>query len=102
SVSASDQSTALWTSSRLDVVRSDLICWASPSRSSDTNADEPNTTIRVSGGECSINRLAADSVASLGLSLGLATLLANPPLTATARTWWPFLSAAASFGPGNP
>src|SRR4051812_19524156 len=106
SVSASAQSTALWTSSMLDAASPERSCCASCRMVSDANADEPNTTIRVSGGECSESRGAG--VAGLAgsgfsdLSCGLATALVNPPDTATAITWLPFLSAATSLGPANP
>src|ERR1051325_4666313 len=78
-----------------DLVSSESSCCTR----SDTNVDEPNTTMRVSGGECSISRVVA---ALWSVFSGLATLLANPPTIETAMTWLPFLSAGRSLGTGKP
>src|ERR1051325_1895627 len=78
-----------------DLVNSESSCCTR----SETNVDEPNTTMRVSGGECSISRVAA---AALSFLSGFATLLVNPPTIETAIAWLPFLSAGRSLGPGKP
>src|ERR1043165_6625466 len=78
-----------------DLVSSESSCCTR----SDTNVGEPNTTMRVSGGECPISRVA---VAAWSFLSGFATLLVNPPTIETAITWLPFLSAGRSLGTGKP
>ncbi|MNC93806.1 hypothetical protein D3C83_105180 [compost metagenome] len=73
----------------------------SSSTASLTKLDEPITTSRASGGECSING-SAPSAGGVGFALACAAAkLSNPPVIATPSTCAPFF-AGSSGGGANP